>query len=486
MHSVQHRYFFPLILFFAFSSNLVTAQQRVTFESLAASNRAAGIHFDFIYQPTSDGQTEITIIYRIRHTFLSFRRQLIETQAAPRTQFTSDVDITFDFYDGETPPVPDRPFLKRETWKGSVTVPEYAETQDADRFLLGLTTLVLPGGSYRMIPTIQVNGRQVSGIQMASGNAPNPPRMSRRQVREREEAERRRGILEVPNFTESNRFEIALLESSPSEDPAVLMNLGRNVRYAQDYQLLISAPSVTTADSVTVRLFDHGAMNSPRTPNQTPLWTKNLSEIDPWGTGQLRFSQSEMGTLVLWDAGQLPNRRHFRVDVPNYRFPNSWFEAEIVSWSNGIETVGGSLRYLALWQNIPTSLLNLDLAIDMMRFVVDRDVLREMRRGTQAEREVKFRSYWKERDPTPDTDFNELMAEYYRRVDFAHRTFTTPAKPGIDSDQGRIYIVYGPPDAIERMLPPGGTPAEVWTYGTRTFIFRATSGFGDFELVPSN
>jgi len=75
------------------------------------------------------------------------------------------------------------------------------------------------------------------------------------------------------------------------------------------------------------------------------------------------------------------------------------------------------------------------------------------------------------------------MAEYYRRIDYAFENFSTPTTVGFESDQGRVYIVYGPPEEVDRRLPAGGTTTEVWTYPEQQFIFTATSGFGDFQLV---
>lgn len=473
-----------LILSIALS---VHAQSRVSFESLSATNREPGVYFDFVYQPTSDGQTEVTIVYRIRHTFLTFRRQLIQSADAPQTQFTSDVEITFDFYPEDTPPVPDRPFLKRENWQRSVTVLEYAETQDAARFLTGMVSFQLPADRYRMIPTMLVNGRQVAGIRVGPTPAgPSQPRLSRRQAREQAEAEKRRGILEIPDLTTNTRFELTLLEGTADDSQPVLMNMGRNVRYAQHYALLVSAPTTAMADSITLNLYDLGTNPSAESPSNTALWTKRIDSSDLWGSGHLNFTQSATDTQISLTTPSEAARTYYRVPVPNERFPNVWYQAQVLLWKDGESSVVGTHRYLSLWQNIPTSLLNLDVAIDMMRFLLDRDQLREMRRGSATEREARFRAFWLERDPTPGTDFNELMAEYYRRIDFAYRTYTTPSKSGIDADQGRIYIVYGPPDQTERLLPPGGTPTEIWTYGARTFVFRATSGFGDFQLIEPN
>ncbi|HAC16787.1 MAG TPA: hypothetical protein DCE78_12715 [Bacteroidetes bacterium] len=132
---------------------------------------------------------------------------------------------------------------------------------------------------------------------------------------------------------------------------------------------------------------------------------------------------------------------------------------------------------------MPTSLLNLDVALDNMKYIADETTIKELKRGNVSEKEAKFRAFWKEKDPTPDTDYNELMSEYYKRIDDAYKQFTTPSKPGYESDQGKIFIVYGPPENIERRFPPNGVTQEIWQYGSRTFIFNATSGFGDFELV---
>lgn len=143
-------------------------------------------------------------------------------------------------------------------------------------------------------------------------------------------------------------------------------------------------------------------------------------------------------------------------------------------------------QFLSRWFDIPSSLLNIDIAIENLKFMLESDQVREMKRGNAEEKERKFREFWASKDPTPGTDYNELMTEYYTRIDYAYKKFTTPSKPGHDSDQGRIYITYGPPDSIDRRFPTSGATQEVWRYGSRTFIFSATSGFGDFQLITQS
>nr|WP_286670562.1 GWxTD domain-containing protein [Fodinibius salsisoli] len=119
----------------------------------------------------------------------------------------------------------------------------------------------------------------------------------------------------------------------------------------------------------------------------------------------------------------------------------------------------------------------------MLHYIVNEKTLDQLRSGSESAREQKFRAFWEKRDPTPDTEYNELMAEYYRRIDYAYQNFTTNNTIGYESDQGEIYIKFGPPENKERRFPANGSTIEIWTYPNRQFVFRATTGFGDFKLV---
>src|SRR5699024_8004613 len=139
--------------------------------------------------------------------------------------------------------------------------------------------------------------------------------------------------------------------------------------------------------------------------------------------------------------------------------------------------------FQSMWIDMPRSLLSLDFSTKMLHYIVSQETIDRLTEGNRAEREQKYRSLWKKKDPTPKTEYNELMAEYYRRIDYAYQNFSSSTQPGFDTDQGRIYITYGPPRDKERKFPTSGSTVEIWTYPNKEFIFRATSGFGDFRLV---
>jgi GWxTD domain-containing protein len=139
------------------------------------------------------------------------------------------------------------------------------------------------------------------------------------------------------------------------------------------------------------------------------------------------------------------------------------------------------------WRNMPLSLYNAEVAIENLVFIEDRKTVKAMLRGRNDDKAHRIQSYWKGRDPTPETAFNELMAEYYGRVDDAavrFRTDTVPGPDGLHTDQARIFIRNGPADASERIVLSSGGVQETWTYADgRRFVFWAASSLDPFELV---
>jgi GWxTD domain-containing protein len=96
-----------------------------------------------------------------------------------------------------------------------------------------------------------------------------------------------------------------------------------------------------------------------------------------------------------------------------------------------------------------------------------------------------WEEFWKRRDPTPDTEVNEAMIEFFRRVRYADSHFQG-AGPGWRSDMGRIYIRYGPPDQVENRAATVQTPQlEIWYYNRpyRRIVFMDRDGFGRYVLA---
>ena len=74
---------------------------------------------------------------------------------------------------------------------------------------------------------------------------------------------------------------------------------------------------------------------------------------------------------------------------------------------------------------------------------------------TDDEREQFIEGFWRRRDPDPATELNEYLEEHYERVAYANQHFASGI-PGLKSDRGRIYIMYGAPNEKETH-PSGGS-----------------------------
>jgi len=137
------------------------------------------------------------------------------------------------------------------------------------------------------------------------------------------------------------------------------------------------------------------------------------------------------------------------------------------------------------WLGMSNLIDNLDQAIEQLKFIAPTNVLRNLRKAKDSEKKDLFIAFWKERDPTPNTEENELMTEYYKRVNYATEHFSGFLE-GWKTDMGMVFILFGPPNDIERHPFEIQTkPYEIWYYYdiNRSFVFVDESGFGEYRLI---
>lgn len=122
---------------------------------------------------------------------------------------------------------------------------------------------------------------------------------------------------------------------------------------------------------------------------------------------------------------------------------------------------------------------------------VERDVFLKLR--TDQERDLFIQAFWKHRDPTLDTPENEYKTEHYRRIDYANQYLGREGPiPGWKTDRGRIYIILGEPQEIQRFQGKLGVyDCEVWFYQNKTgqglptgfqLLFFKERGLGKYKL----
>ena len=143
-----------------------------------------------------------------------------------------------------------------------------------------------------------------------------------------------------------------------------------------------------------------------------------------------------------------------------------------------------SRSFVIRWRGLPVSIVDLDLAIDQLQYITEKEKIDEMRKMPLEKKREMFREFWKKKDPTPNTERNEVMEEYYIRVSYANKHFSHYID-GWKTDMGMVHIIFGVPSNIERHpFDIDAKPYEVWTYYdlSREFVFVDATGFGDYRL----
>jgi GWxTD domain-containing protein len=148
----------------------------------------------------------------------------------------------------------------------------------------------------------------------------------------------------------------------------------------------------------------------------------------------------------------------------------------------------GALRqgFSIAWPGMPRSLQSLRAAVRPLEYLLapaEFAALRDL--DAPAQRDA-FERFWRGRAGSAGTARNEIMGEFYRRVDAAAAEFATIRNAdGAMTPRGKYYILYGPPTTRERILGTAAAPREVWTWAStnRSLIFIDEKRTGDYILA---
>jgi GWxTD domain-containing protein len=159
----------------------------------------------------------------------------------------------------------------------------------------------------------------------------------------------------------------------------------------------------------------------------------------------------------------------------------------VLAYQSGASSVTDTVAFKLRWIDMPISLLRADYAIKALYPIATEETIDRLLSGSSERKFAALKTFWQSQDPTPTTKYNEKMAEYYRRVDYAYFTFKSiEQRDGAFTDRGKIYILFGPPTNTERTMGPDAPPREIWEYHNRvnrTFIFADQSASGAYRLI---
>ena len=249
----------------------------------------------------------------------------------------------------------------------------------------------------------------------------------------------------------------------------LIINLGGSIPFSsQDYQMIIPV-SDTTAKTISIELVN----------NDRNKIIKTISEA--YITG---ISMIECNNKLFIDAN---NDNQTTKNFILRDFSQNLIEGILLA-NITIGNDGESREFpiSVKWVNKPLSLRNAEFAIEMLQYIEEEKVVSELLDFDSDEYPKELHNYWKKYDPTPETEYNELMEEFYSRIDYAAMEFRGITKNnGLSTDRGKIYIRYGQPDSIERSSNDLGYVVETWIYSSprHKFVFVDQQGTGNFILI---
>lgn len=138
------------------------------------------------------------------------------------------------------------------------------------------------------------------------------------------------------------------------------------------------------------------------------------------------------------------------------------------------------------WYNKPFVLYNQQVASRVLKLIEDDDTISSLLRADEDKFINRLISVWSKYDPTEHTKFNELMEQFYRRVDYTLLNFSTiSGKAGWDTDRGEVYIKFGAPEEIKRTSDDHGKIVETWFYNEadKQISFVDKTGTGEFVIL---
>lgn len=463
---ISQKYFTVLFLFLFLTlmAGDLFAQSNISYRDLAMRNQQPQSSFDYLILPGSNDElVQFVMIFNFPYSSLPFKKN---RDRSSDNKYFSNADLMLEVFKASETNIDKRKAedisleglepAGRAFWADTVYAKDYEASKSDSNFLSGYIKINLEPGSYNYV------------LQMKRGEQ-TENRISRTQK------------IELYPYSEKKRGDILVSHDISEDDNSFGFNIngtGNTVEYAKDFYAVAYIPQYKEDKSYILEVNKLNVFDEDTT-QQNKVFTKELSnkQLRQNMRPQLMYKE---GKPYLNISTQTEGYHYVVVQIPNSEFQNSLYQITIKDSQNNIVARD---NFRSKWKNMPTSLLNLNVAIDMLRFIADKDRIREINSGTPIEREKKFREFWKERDPSPKTEFNELMAEYYRRIDYTYKNFSTENSLGYNNDRGEVYIKFGPPKDVERKFPKSGPTTEVWTYSNRKFIFQATTGFGDFKLV---
>lgn len=379
--------------------------------------------------PRSGDSASMIVLFRMANDFLSFTR--VTDRSDLGGNFKADVNVGIEVRDSIGV------IRQRTSWRGTAYANTFEETNSKTNFTHGWSTLTIGTGKY--VITLEIISQKESSqkritlpaVEFAPGRANLPVAM--------------------PLIGES-------LDGGEAVRPFVFGGL---VPFqAQDAEAIILVRDSREG------LYDVRIDQEPYDDKSIRWWmvgdVEGVATASPGVLPEISELSTTQRPIVRMRPTDVSSIASVRVRIPVTAMVPGKYTLRLVR-RGGVDTI--QLPLTVFWEMMPLSLRNLNYAMTILRYIVSDSLHASIDEGTDAERRTKLMAYWRERDPSRATTFNEHMFEYYRRVDQAFYAYSTIQEPdGARSERGKVYILHGSPSSVKKSLSTKDKPQEIWTY----------------------
>lgn len=181
-------------------------------------------------------------------------------------------------------------------------------------------------------------------------------------------------------------------------------------------------------------------------------------------------------------------RKEYVIKVNIQKFKHSKYKMKLITKINDI-TFSRSVEFQVSYENLSPVITNIDDAIKQMKYLImtsfiTRKEYKEINNARDDKKRELYLQFWKSVDPTPRTKENEIMNEYYQRINLANQSFASHNN-GWKTDRGMVLTIFGHPDDVENhSFEMDRKPYIIWYYHriNRSFVFVDYTGFGSYQL----
>jgi len=338
--------------------------------------------------------------------------------------------------------------IKREFDERKIIVSNFEETNSRQLFLTGIIHLTLPPSNYKVSAVI---------IDITS-------------KRERKLPPNDFKVNDSTKILDPIVVEPQKYSCDPMKFYA-LVNNSSAIPFNKPKSQLIIPVTDTTINSLYLKFRKNGA--------EVEAMNKQLTEGVIAG---IEIKECE-GNLLLANSDNDNKLKYFVFPNVAAKLDEGVFELEIIPNDSEKDKKGFKLN--SIWIGKPFALRNPEEAVNILKYIEDDKIISELL-DNNKDYQSALDAYWSKFDPTPDTKYNELMDEFFNRVDYSEMHFRSiGGDGGAKSDRGKIYLKFGEPDSIERYNDSYGKVIESWFYknSNKKYLFVDKNGTGTYTLV---